>query len=53
MASGLLMRAGMHAEAKPYLEGIVNSADIEATSKTCTHYFLALTEQDSGDTQFC
>jgi len=44
----ILMRAGMHAEAKPFLEGIVNSPDSEATSKTCTHYFLALTEHHLG-----
>lgn len=44
----ILVRAGMYAEAKPYLEGIVNSAEREATSKTYTHYFLALTEHHLG-----
>jgi tetratricopeptide (TPR) repeat protein len=44
----ILMRAGMHAEAKPYLEGIVDSAEIDNTSKTYTHYFLAMTEHHLG-----
>jgi serine/threonine protein kinase/Tfp pilus assembly protein PilF len=44
----ILVRAGMYAEAKPYLEGTVHSADSEGTSKTYTHYFLALTEHHLG-----
>jgi len=44
----ILMRAGMYAEARPYLEGIISNPDSEATSKTYTHYFLALTEHHLG-----
>ena len=44
----ILMRAGMYADAKPNLEGIVNSAESEATSKTYTHYLLALTKHHLG-----
>ncbi len=44
----ILMRAGMYAEAKPYLEGVVNSTGSDDTSKTYTHYFLALTEHHLG-----
>jgi serine/threonine protein kinase/cytochrome c-type biogenesis protein CcmH/NrfG len=44
----ILMRAGMYAEAKPCLEAIVKSDESEATSKTYTHYLLALTEHHLG-----
>lgn len=45
----ILMRAGMYAEARPYLEGIVNNPGSENTWKTYTHYFLALTEHHLGN----
>ena len=44
------MRAGHYAEAKPYLEEIVNHPDNEATSKTYTYYFLAMTEHHLSNT---
>ena len=47
---GILMRAGHYAEAKPYLEEIVNHPDNEATSKTYTYYFLAMTEHHLSNT---
>ncbi len=47
----ILMRAGLYAEAKPYLEGIINHAGSENTSKTYTHYFLVLTEHHLGNAE--
>ena len=45
----VLMRGGLYAEAMPYLEGLVNIAGSEDTSKTYTHYFLAMTEHHLGN----
>ena len=45
----ILMRSGMYAEAKPYLEGLVNFAGSKDTSKTYTYYFLAMTEHHLGN----
>ena len=47
----ILMRAGLYAEAKPYLEGIINHAGHETTSKTYTPYFLAMTEHHLGNAE--
>ncbi len=44
----ILMRAGMHPEAKAYMEGIVAGADNKNISKTYTHYFLAMIEHHLG-----
>lgn len=38
----------MYAEAQRSLEGIINNPDSEATSKTYTRYFLAMTEHHLG-----
>ncbi len=47
----ILMRAGMYAEAKPFLEETVGSPGDENTSKTYTHYFLAMTEHHLGNAE--
>ena len=45
------MRAGLYAEAKPYLEGTwtINIPGHKNTMKTYTHYFLAMTEHHLGN----
>ncbi len=47
----ILMRAGMYAEAKPFLEGTVSNPGDESTSKTYTFYFLAMTEHHLGNAE--
>lgn len=41
---GVLVRAKLYSEAKPYLEQIVNHPNNEATSTIYAYYFLAITE---------
>ena len=47
----ILMRAGLDAEAKPFLEGIVNNPGDENTSKTYTYSLLAMTEHHLGNAE--